>query len=471
MKSGSTPDKNANWSSWGGRFQQSPAALALDYSASVDIDKKLADVDIEGSIAHANMLAAQGVITTSDAQAIVEGLAAIRTDIRAGAFVWKADLEDVHMNIEAELRARIGDAAGRLHTGRSRNDQVATDLRLWVRAAIDTALVSIRDFQRAIVAQAETHLDTLMPGYTHLQRAQPVRLAHHLLAWCAMLDRDHGRLVDARRRLNECPLGSGALAGTTFPLDREATAKALGFDGPTHNSVDAVSDRDFALESVSALALCASHLSRFGEELVLWSSSEFGFVRMSDAFTTGSSMMPQKKNPDMAELARGKTGRVYGALLNLLTLMKGLPLSYNRDMQEDKEPVFDAFKTVITTLNVLRECTASATFDREAMRTALLRGFVDATELADWLTARGVPFRDAHHVTGRLVHKASASGRSLSELSLDELQSEHAAFEPSVYEALVPETAVERRNLIGGPARAQVVLELHRWNQLLGDAR
>lgn len=448
---------------WGGRFSQAPAELAKRFGASVDIDSRLAEVDIEGSLAHARMLTAQGILTKEECESICSGLEAIRTEIRAGKFVWSDELEDVHMNIEAALSARIGAAGGKLHTARSRNDQVCTDMRLWTRAACDETCGKIARVQAVLVGIADEQIDTLMPGYTHLQRAQPVRLSHHLLAWSEMLLRDHGRLQDARRRLNQSPLGSGALATTTFAIDRAHTARALGFDEPTRNSLDTVADRDFLVEVVAALANLAIHLSRVCEELVLWSSQEFSFVRMSDAFTTGSSMMPQKKNPDMAELIRGKSGRVVGDLVSLIVMLKGLPLTYNRDMQEDKRPVFDAFDTVNDCLDVLAGSLATATFDHEAMREALVRGFVDATEVADWLSARGVPFRDAHHVVGRLVGTCAQQGRTLSDLSVAELRQEHEAFDETIYEALKPEVAVERRDVVGGPAKRQVEQAISEW--------
>ncbi len=450
--------------SWGGRFDEALADLALRYSASIDTDKRLAPQDIRGSIAHAEMLGAQGVLTADEVVAIREGLQAIHAEIQAGTFPWDAALEDVHMNIEARLRERIGDAGAKLHTGRSRNDQVATDMRLWTREACHATCRRIDAFLTVLAKRAEEHVDVLMPGYTHVQRAQPVRLAHHLLAWAEMLDRDHGRLQDAAKRMNECPLGSAALAGTTFPLDRARVANALGFTRPTRNSLDAVADRDFLIETVAALANAAVHLSRIAEELVMWSSQEFRFVEMSDAWTTGSSIMPQKKNPDMAELARGKTGRVVGSLVNLIVMLKGLPLAYNRDMQEDKAPVFDAFDTVDDTLEVLTGCVASASFRTDVMRAALDDGFLNATEIADWLAARGLPFRDAHHVAGRLVAKAIAEGKTLGELSIDIYRDEHTLFDETIFDALDMDKAVERRDIPGGPARAQVhaaIAELH----------
>jgi argininosuccinate lyase len=442
--------------SWGGRFAAEPDALARDFSASVDVDKRLAADDVRGSIAHARMLGERGIIPREDAERIVEGLQQLATEVENGSIEWDPALEDVHMNIEARLTERIGDAGARLHTGRSRNDQVATDMRLWTRSACAKTQTHIDELLAVLATRAEEHVDTLLPGYTHLQRAQPVRLAHHLLAWAAMLERDHARLGDAARRMNVSPLGSGALAGTGFDIDREATAKALGFDGVTDNSLDAVADRDFLVETVAALAIAAVHLSRISEELVMWSSSEFGFVEMDDAFTTGSSMMPQKKNPDMAELVRGKTGRVIGDLVSLCVMLKGLPLAYNRDMQEDKPPVFDAFDTVDASLQVLAGCVAGARFDAERMRGALRQGFVEATELADHLVRQGVPFREAHHVVGGLVGRAVERGITLGELSAADLKAAHPTLGEDALAALDIEAALERRQAAGGPSRAQV---------------
>ncbi len=441
---------------WGGRFEKELDAIAASFSASVDVDGRLWPQDIDGSIAHVRMLADQKILSRQDADKIVGGLETIRASIERGEFDWDESKEDVHMNIEAALTNAIGDAGGRLHTGRSRNDQVATDMRLWTRQACASVAADIDALLEVLVDKADGHLDFLMPGYTHLQRAQPIRLAHHLLAWAEMLDRDRGRLLDASKRLNESPLGSAALAGTTFPIDREATAKALGFDHAMRNSLDAVGSRDFLLESVSALAICSIHLSRIAEELVLWSSQEFAFMQMSDAFTTGSSIMPQKKNPDMPELVRGKTGRVVGSLVNLFVMLKGLPLAYNRDLQEDKAPVFDAFDTVHNCLAVLSGAIGSATFDKDRMAASLRAGFLDATEVADWLALRGVPFRDAHHVAGKLVHRAVQEGKTLSELPLEAYQDEHEAFDNTIFYALDMETAVERRDVFGGPARGRV---------------
>jgi argininosuccinate lyase len=441
---------------WGGRFEEELDAIAARFSASVAIDGRLWPEDIEASIAHVRMLGDRKILSSDDADRIVSGLQAIRASIERGSFDWDQSKEDVHMNIEAALISAIGEPGGRLHTGRSRNDQVATDMRLWTRRACDSVIADIDALLQALADKAEAHIDFLMPGYTHLQRAQPVRLAHHLLAWAEMLERDRGRFTDAARRMNESPLGSAALAGTTFPIDREATAAALGFDRPMRNSLDAVSDRDFLLESVSALAICSVHLSRIAEELVLWSSQEFGFVQMSDAFTTGSSIMPQKKNPDMPELVRGKTGRVVGSLVNLLVMLKGLPLAYNRDLQEDKAPAFEAFDTVRDCLAVMSGAIASARFDQDRMAAALQAGFVDATEVADWLAARGVPFREAHNVAGKLVQRAIQQGKTLSELPLETYRAAHDAFDETIYAALDMEVAVERRDVAGGPARRRV---------------
>jgi argininosuccinate lyase len=441
---------------WGGRFDAELDAIALRFSESVSFDKRLAPEDIEGSLAHVRMLAAQGIVSPDDASTIERGLTALAQEVERGELPWDPAHEDVHMNVETALRARVGEAGGRLHTARSRNDQVATDMRLWTRRACAATGQRIDRLMSVLAVRAAGTVDVLLPGYTHLQRAQPVRLAHHLLAWAEMLDRDHGRLADASRRLNECPLGSGALAATTFAIDREHTAKALGFDRPTRNSLDAIGDRDFLLEVLSALVGCQVHLSRIAEELVLWSTQEFGFVEMSDAFTTGSSMMPQKKNPDMAELVRGKTGRVVGDLVNLVVTLKALPLAYNRDLQEDKPPVFDAFDTVNDCLDVLAGALATARFRPDRMRAALREGFLDATEVADWLAARDVPFREAHHVAGRLVARAIEQGKVLAELTVDDLRQEHPAFDESLFAALDPETMVERRDVAGGPARGRV---------------
>ncbi len=441
---------------WGGRFDKELDAIAARFSASIDVDGRLWPQDIDGSIAHVRMLADQKILSRADADEIVAGLQDIRASIERGDFDWDESKEDIHMNVESALIDAIGDAGGRLHTGRSRNDQVATDMRLWTRAACEETVKDLDAFLEVLIDKADGHVDFLMPGYTHLQRAQPVRLAHHMLAWAEMLDRDRGRLADAASRMNESPLGAAALAGTTFPVDRQATAKALGFERPMRNSLDAVSSRDFLLEAVSALAICAVHLSRIAEELVLWSSQEFAFMQMSDAFTTGSSIMPQKKNPDMPELVRGKTGRVVGALVSLMVMQKGLPLAYNRDLQEDKAPTFDAFDTVRDSLAVMSGAIRTATFDQERMKLALEEGFLNATEVADWLASRGVPFREAHHVAGRLVQHAIQANQTLAELPLEAYQAAHEAFDDSIFLALDMNAAVERRDVVGGPARARV---------------
>jgi argininosuccinate lyase len=445
---------------WGGRFEATPAEAMLRLSASVDVDRALWRDDIEGSIAHARGLHRAGVLSADELAAIVEGLRRVGAEIEGGTFSWDPAKEDVHMNIEARLIELIGPAGGKLHTGRSRNDQVATDLRLYTRRRCGEVIDRLAALREAILDQAARHVDTLLPGYTHLQRAQPVRLAHHLLAWQEMLERDAGRVADARRRLNELPLGSGAIAGTTFPIDRERVASELGFDRPTRNSMDGTASRDFLLETVNALAILGVHLSRIGEELVLWSSQEFGFVELSDTFSTGSSMMPQKKNPDVAELVRGRSARVIGQAVALMVLEKGLPLGYNRDLQEDKPSLFDAVETTVTSLEALAGAVASATFRADRMALALKHGYVGATELADYLAARGVPFREAHEVIGRLVKLALRQGVGLEELPLATLKEAHEAFDEGAYRVLDSEVAIERRGLLGGPARARVLAEI-----------
>src|SRR6478609_2912673 len=408
---------------WGGRFTMSPAEIMQEINASIGFDKALAPQDIRASKAHAAMLAAQGIISKDDAKKINAGLDKVLVEIEGGSFQFSRALEDVHMNVESRLRELIGEPAGRLHTARSRNDQVATDFRLYVRDWIDAADGALAALQLALARRAETHAELAMPGFTHLQTAQPVTFGHHLLAYVEMLDRDRGRLADGRKRLNECPLGSAALAGTSFPIDRQMTAAALGFDRPTANSLDAVSDRDFALEFLSTAAISAVHLSRFAEEIVIWCSAPWRFIRLSDAFTTGSSIMPQKRNPDAAELVRAKTGRVTGALVALLTVMKGLPLAYAKDMQEDKEPVFDAAEAWSLSLAAIAGMVRDMTPDTGRMRELAGAGFATATDLADWLVrALKLPFRDAHHVTGRLVAAAEAKGVDLGGLSLAEMQ-------------------------------------------------
>ena len=446
----------------GSRFEGALDPVAAHMNASVDFDRRLLPHDVAGSIAHAEMLAARGLISAADLAAITAGLRRVEGRLAAGELAWDPALEDVHMNVEARLIDDIGDAGRRLHTGRSRNDQVATDLRLYARAAAARLVAALDDLRRALVAQAAAHVDTLMPGYTHLQRAQPVRLAHHLLAYDAMLARDRGRLEDAARRANVSPLGAGALAATTLPIDRDHVARALGFAGVTANSLDAVGDRDFAIELVAACALAQAHLSRLGEELVLWTSSEFAFARVGEAYCSGSSLMPQKMNPDLAELLRGKAGRTMGSWVAMMTVVKGLPLAYNKDLQETQEPLYDAVETLETSLAVARGMVASLVFDVARLRAAVDAGYLVATELADYLVTRGVPFREAHDVAGGLVRAASARGVELAELSLDELRAAHPAFEADVAGWLDPARAVDRRDVPGGPARARVVAEIDR---------
>jgi argininosuccinate lyase len=449
---------------WGGRFATAPSAIMRQINASVAFDQTLWRQDIAGSRAHAAMLAHVGIIAAADESAIAAGLAAIAAEIEAGVFPWDEALEDVHMNIEARLADRIGDAGRRLHTARSRNDQVATDFRLWVRDAIDALYVQTTDLMRALATRAHEYAAAPMPGFTHLQTAQPVTFGHHLLAYVEMLARDRGRLEDCRRRLNECPLGAAALAGTSFPIDRTMTATALGFDRPCANSLDAVSDRDFALEFLAAAAIAAMHLSRFAEEIVIWCSAPFGFIRLSDAFTTGSSIMPQKKNPDAAELTRAKTGRVTGALVALLTVMKGLPLAYAKDMQEDKEPVFDATAALGLALAATAGMVRDLQADTGRMRALAGAGFSTATDLADWLVrVAGVPFRTAHHITGRLVARAEADGIGLEDLPLAVMQAEEPSIQADVFSVLPVEASVASRTSLGGTAPANVAAQAEHW--------
>ena len=439
-----------------------------DINASIGFDKKMWRQDIRGSLAHAAMLAHVGVIGAADEAAIRHGLGAIAEEIEAGRFAFTEDLEDIHMNIESRLVERVGEAGKRLHTARSRNDQVATDFRLWVRDSIDGLDAQMADLMRALADRAAEHAADPMPGFTHLQTAQPVTFGHHLLAYLEMLARDRGRLADARRRLNECPLGSAALAGTSFPIDRAMTARALGFNGPTANSLDAVSDRDFALEFLAAASICAVHLSRLAEEIIVWCSAPFGFVRLSDAFTTGSSIMPQKRNPDAAELARAKTGRVVGALVALLTVMKGLPLAYAKDMQEDKEPVFDAAAALSLSLAAMAGMVRDLQADTGRMRAMAGSGFATATDLADWLVrVLHVPFRTAHHVTGRLVAAAEARGVDLVGLTLEEMQAEEPGITADVFDVLSVDASVASRVSFGGTAPANVAAQAARWQVAL----
>ena len=451
------------------RFEGGLAPIAQAMNASVAFDRRLLPHDIAGSTAHARMLAARGLITGADADAIAIGLAKVQARLASGELPWDPALEDVHMNVEARLIEDIGDAGRRLHTGRSRNDQVALDLRLYARHQAALLIDRIDGLRRALLGQARRHVDTLMPGYTHLQRAQPIRAAHHFLAYDAMMVRDRGRILDAAARASESPLGAGALAGTTLPIDRDQVADALGFDGVTRNSLDTVGDRDFAIELVAACALCAVHLSRLGEELVLWTSQEFGFARLSDAWCSGSSLMPQKKNPDLAELLRAKVGRVIGAWVTLMTVVKGLPLAYNKDLQETQEPLYDAVETTRAALEVAAGMIADLELDEGRLRAAVDRGYLVATELADYLVARGRPFRNAHDVAGHLVRQAIAAGKELGELSLDELRAADAGFDADVFEWLDPRRAIDRRDLPGGPARTRILAAIDRVAAELGD--
>ncbi|MGF1527264.1 MAG: argininosuccinate lyase [Candidatus Competibacterales bacterium] len=441
---------------WGGRFGEDTDAFVQGFTASVGFDQRLFEVDIDGSIAHATMLAEANVLSVADRDAIIRGLTAIRRAIEGGEFTWSVPLEDVHMNIEARLTAAIGDAGKRLHTGRSRNDQVATDLRLYTKAAIDHCTGELLRLQGALLSQALAEADTVMPGFTHLQVAQPVTLGHHLMAWFEMLKRDHGRFVDCRRRVDVMPLGSAALAGTTFPIDRTSTAAQLGFGAIAENSLDAVSDRDFAIEFAAAASLLMMHLSRMAEELILWASAQFDFVELPDRFCTGSSIMPQKKNPDVPELVRGKAGRVFGHLVGLLTLMKGQPLAYNKDNQEDKEPLFDTVDTTAHCLRAFADMVPHLGFKRDNLRQAARKGYATATDLADYLVRRGVAFRDAHEVVGQAVRLGVASGRDLSELTLAELQGFSAAIGEDVFAVLTLEGSVAARDHLGGTAPTQV---------------
>jgi argininosuccinate lyase len=449
---------------WGGRFAGGPAEIMQRINASIGFDQTLWRQDISGSRAHAAMLAHTGIISRADAQAIDDGLGAIGDDIAAGRFAFTEALEDIHMNIEARLAERIGDAGRRLHTARSRNDQVATDFRLWVRDAIDGLHGQLTDVLRALATRAAEHAGDPMPGFTHLQTAQPVTFGHHLLAYVEMLARDRGRFDDCRKRLNRCPLGSAALAGTSFPIDRHMTARALGFDGPTDNSLDAVSDRDFALEFLAAAAICAMHLSRLAEEMVIWCSAPYGFIRLSDAFTTGSSIMPQKRNPDAAELTRAKAGRIFGALIGLLTVMKGLPLAYAKDMQEDKEPVFDATEALALSPAASAGMVRDMQPDLARMRQAAGSAFATATDLADWLVrVLNLPFRNAHHVTGKLVAKAEALGIDLADLPLTEMQKEEPNITDDIYGVLTVDASIASRVSHGGTAPANVAAQAASW--------
>jgi argininosuccinate lyase len=468
-KKETTSSLNAKTEAWSGRFNEPVAELVKRYTASVDFDQRLAAFDIQGSLAHAQMLAAQSIISQEDLSAIEKGLAEVQQEIEAGTFEWLLDLEDVHLNIEKRLTDKIGDAGKRLHTGRSRNDQVATDIRLWLRAVCDDAMAGITKLQLSILDLAEQHADTIMPGFTHLQVAQPVTFGHHLLAYYEMLKRDASRFVDCRKRINQLPLGAAALAGTSYPIDREMVARLLGFDGLCQNSLDAVSDRDFAIEFTAASALLMTHLSRFSEELILWASPRFGFIEIADRFCTGSSIMPQKKNPDVPELVRGKTGRVNGHLVSLLMLMKGQPLAYNKDNQEDKEPLFDTADTLLVTLEIYADMLRGITVNKLNMRQAAFEGYATATDLADYLVKKGMPFRDAHEVVALAVKHAVNKNCDLSELSLIELQAFSSMISDDIFSVLTLEGSVASRNHIGGTAPQQVLLAIKRAKQSISD--
>lgn len=455
---------------WGGRFAAGPDAIMQAINTSIGFDQRLYAQDIAGSRAHAAMLAATGILSDSDATAIGEGLLTVLSEIEAGKFPLQVALEDIHLNIESRLTEIVGEAGKRLHTARSRNDQVAVVFRLWVRDQCDQAITGLTGLMRAFLAQAEVGADWVMPGFTHLQTAQPVTWGHHMLAYVEMFARDRSRFQDARRRMNECPLGAAALAGTSFPIDREMTAKALGFDRPTANSLDSVSDRDFALEFLSAASITAMHLSRFSEELVIWSSAQFRFVRLSDRWTTGSSIMPQKKNPDAAELLRAKLGRILGATVALFTVMKGLALTYSKDMQEDKEQVFDAADTLMLGLAAMTGMVGDMTAQRETLKTAAASGFSTATDLADWLVRTlGLPFREAHHVTGTLVAKAEGKGVDLPDLTLADMQAVHPGITSAVLAVLGVENSVQSRMSYGGTAPDQVRRQIARWTKILSE--
>ena len=458
-------------SMWGGRFASGPDAIMEEINASIGFDKRLYKQDIAGSIAHADMLAKVGILTQADRDAIVTGLEAVRTEIDSDAFTFSRALEDIHMNVESRLKTLIGDAAGRLHTARSRNDQVATDFRLYVRDAIDMLSAQIATLQLALVNRAEEHVTTIMPGFTHLQNAQPVTFGHHLLAYVEMLGRDSGRFADARTRLNESPLGSAALAGTPYPIDRDMTAAALDFDRPTANSLDAVSDRDFVLETLAAASICAMHLSRLSEELVIWSSAQFGFVKLSDKFTTGSSIMPQKRNPDAAELIRAKVGRIMGALTSLMMVMKGLPLAYSKDMQEDKEVAFDALDALSLSLAAMTGMVADLVPNKERMRASANAGFSTATDVADWLVREAnIPFREAHHITGQIVALAEQKQMTLDGLTIEDFKFIDPRIDSRIHKVLSVEASVAARKSYGGTAPANVAAQAARWrSQLTGE--
>jgi argininosuccinate lyase len=461
--------QKASSAMWGGRFSAGPSAVMEAINASIDIDQRMADQDIDGSLAHSRMLAATGVISSADAAAVQRGLEQVRSEIHAGDFPWSKALEDVHMNVEARLKEIIGEPAGRLHTARSRNDQVATDFRLWLRDACDRIDAMLAAYQTALVKQAEIHADQVMPGFTHLQTAQPVSLGHHLLSYVEVAQRDRGRFADARKRLNESPLGCAALAGTAFPIDREMTASDLGFDRPMANSLDGVAARDFALEVLSAAAICAVNLSRFAEEIVLWCTRRFGFATLSDAWSTGSSIMPQKRNPDAAELVRAKPGRIIGSLTGLLTVVKGLPLAYSKDLQEDKAPVFQAIDDLELALLSMAGMAGDLTFFPEALEEAAGEAYSDATDLADYVVRElGKPFRDAHHISGSIVKLAEARGVPLAELSLAEMQSVEPAIDETVFSVLSARASMMSRTSFGGTSPMRVREQVAIWKDRLG---
>lgn len=466
MSNNKTDMKDHN-NTWSGRFSEPVSELVKRYTASVSFDQRLAEYDIQGSLAHAQMLTEQGIISSSDFDAIQQGLQQILADLRNQKFTWLLELEDVHLNIEKRLTTLVGDAGKRLHTGRSRNDQVATDIRLFLRAAIDEIITLIKIMQTAIVDLAEQHLHTVMPGFTHLQVAQPVSFGHHLMAYFEMLKRDIERLIDCRKRVNQLPLGAAALAGTSYPINRERVAQLLNFDGVCQNSLDAVSDRDFAIEFSACAALVMTHLSRMSEEFIIWMNPSFGFIQLADRFCTGSSIMPQKKNPDVPELVRGKTGRVNGHLIALLTLMKAQPLAYNKDNQEDKEPLFDTVDTLIDTLRIYADMLGGVEVNRTVMRAAALHGYATATDLADYLVKKGIPFRDAHEIVAQAVQYAERKGCDLSKLELPELQAFSAQIQDDIFAVLTFEGSMQSRNHTGGTAPEQVRIAIQRAKEWL----
>jgi argininosuccinate lyase len=467
-KTGPSSNQTAGQAMWGGRFSAKPADLMQAINVSIGFDRRLASQDLAGSKAHAAMLAAVGAISSEDEAQIQHGLSAIEAEMAAGTFPFRDEYEDIHMNVEARLNELIGEPSGRLHTARSRNDQVALDFRLWVREACDRSAGQLESLQKALIAQAEAHAEVLMPGFTHLQPAQPVTFGHHLMAYVEMFGRDAARFRDARARMNECPLGAAALAGSPFPINREMTAKALGFDRPTANSLDSVSSRDFALEALSAATICSTHLSRLAEEIVIWMTPQFGFIKLSDAFTTGSSIMPQKKNPDAAELVRAKVGRILGALTSLTVVMKGLPLAYSKDMQEDKVPAFEAFDSLELALLAMAGMVADLQPNAERMAAAAGAGFSTATDFADWLVRElDLPFRQAHHLTGAAVKRAETLGVDLPDLSLDELKALDPRITDGVYNVLTPAASAASRQSYGGTAPDQVRAQIARWKERL----